>query len=459
MGLDGNPALRARLDDSGMTNGELARAVVRAAAAEGVHLATSATSVRRMLQGTQPYAPVPRLVAKVLARRLGYEVTVADCGFTPRGDPEDTFNGFRISPTVDGTIATVAELSRRDLNRRNFMLGSAFAASAFAEPAWLVTNARPTPDLARAGGSRVGKHEVDVLRSTVRHYESLHRLHGGGLVRGQVVQLLHQQARAMSEVGYTDAVGRELAGALAETAFLAGLTTIDSGRAALGQRYYAQALGLATRAGDSSFAANVLAEMSRVTIDIGMNAPDADAVEQGGQHAAALARSALQMMGGRATPAVGAYIHAIEARGLGLLGDGQGAIEALDRARRSFDRGPQNEPGWLGHYTEVDLTSDIGQCLRDAGRPRQGLVMLERALAALPANRVTSRAKTQIHIAAAHLQLRDFDAADHAIATALNAVDSLSSQRTLERVKALRRRARQVGAHQVDERVTAFLST
>ncbi|MGH3770299.1 MAG: hypothetical protein ACRDRW_02690 [Pseudonocardiaceae bacterium] len=48
----GNSALRALLEEAEMSNAGLARAVVSAAAREGKHAGTSATSVRRMLDGS-----------------------------------------------------------------------------------------------------------------------------------------------------------------------------------------------------------------------------------------------------------------------------------------------------------------------------------------------------------------------------------------------------------------------
>jgi tetratricopeptide (TPR) repeat protein len=101
--------------------------------------------------------------------------------------------------------------------------------------------------------------------------------------------------------------------------------------------------------------------------------------------------------------------------------------------------------------------SDIGQCLRDTGRPHQGVALLERALGTLPDHRVTARAKTQIHLAAAYLELRDYDKADQVTAEALAAIGPLSSSRIVERVKGLRRRAN--GCHDdLDERIADFLS-
>ena len=101
--------------------------------------------------------------------------------------------------------------------------------------------------------------------------------------------------------------------------------------------------------------------------------------------------------------------------------------------------------------------SDIGQCLRDAGRPQQGVALLERALATLPEHRVTARAKTQIHIAAAYIELRDYEKADQVTAEALAAIGPLSSSRIVERVKGLRRRANR-RHNDLDERIADFLN-
>lgn len=437
--------MRALLAEAGLSNCALARAIVTMGAKEGVHLGTTTTSVKRMLEGAQPRWPVPRIVAKVLTTRLGYQVRAEDCGFADRSPVDDTFDGFACATTIDGTITIVAELSGRDLNRRNFLMGSAFTAAAFAQPAWLALTMAP----AQADGARVGSADVEAMSMMVRQFEQMHRRHGGGITRPLVVQFLHHQAQAALRGTYTERTGRELCSVVAEATWLAGLNSVDSGRHALGQQYYTQALNLARQAGDTLYAANVLGEMSRVTIEVAQNPGDA-------QHATALARSALQLANGAATPALGAYLHAIEARGLALLGDTKGTHEALDNAQRSFDRNG-TEPAWLSFYGESDLMSDIGQCLRDTGRPQQGVALLERALGTLPEHRVTARAKTQIHIAAAYLELRDYEKADQVTAEALAAIGPLSSSRIVERVKGLRRRANR-RHNDLDERIADFLA-
>jgi predicted Zn-dependent protease len=100
--------------------------------------------------------------------------------------------------------------------------------------------------------------------------------------------------------------------------------------------------------------------------------------------------------------------------------------------------------------------SDIGQCLRDTGRPQQGVALLERALGTLPEQRVTARAKKQIHLATAYLELRDYEKADQVTAEALAAIGSLSSSRIVERVKGLRRRANR-RHNDLDDRIADFL--
>ncbi|MGH3913465.1 MAG: hypothetical protein ACRDTC_08650 [Pseudonocardiaceae bacterium] len=73
---DKNAALRGLLDEAEMSNTALASAVVAAGGREGIHLGTSSTTVRRMLDGCRPHWPTPRLVAAVLSTRLQREVSV-----------------------------------------------------------------------------------------------------------------------------------------------------------------------------------------------------------------------------------------------------------------------------------------------------------------------------------------------------------------------------------------------
>ena len=455
-----NTALARLLKTAELSNAGLARSIVGAGAREGIHLGTNATAVARMLQGCQPRWPVPRLVASVLATRLGYAVEVNDCGFTENADAADTFDGMRCFPTVDGTIGVVSELSGRDIGRRNFLMGSAFTAAAFAEPTLLALTVPPSEVTARTTGQRIGVSDVRIVLETVRHFETQLRRYGGATIHSQVAHFVHEQAERARGAAYTEEMGRSLFSALAQATQMVSLTAVEAGRHALAQRYNTQALNLALHAGDRSYAANVLSEMSRNTTDIAnASAVGAERVRNG-QHAAALAKSALEVAGST-TPALTSYLHAIEARAFAVLGDRRSTEQAADRAQRAYERVGGEEPEWFGFYGAADLMADVGQCLRDIGRPQQGLALLERSVGDLPVGRVTARAKTKVHIAAAYLELREYDQAATVADQAVAEIGSLSSQRSRDRVHALRNRVRRQGKgrrlSEMDDRLTEFL--
>lgn len=89
----------------------------------------------------------------------------------------------------------------------------------------------------------------------------------------------------------------------------------DVGRHALAQRYHIQALDLALWAGDRRYAADILAEASRLTVRIGENAPAGQDTLRHGRQAVALARAGLNIAQDAATPALAAKLHAMQAPG------------------------------------------------------------------------------------------------------------------------------------------------
>jgi hypothetical protein len=248
MGRDGHPdggntALRALLDEAEMSNAALARAVVTAGAEEGVHIGTNTTSVKRMLDGAQPRWPVPRLVTKVLSRQLHREISVTECGFVDRAPvSEDRYDGLQCSGTLDGTVRTVVALSGRDMERRKFLLGSAFTAAAFSEPALYALTVPPAENTARMAGQRVGMPDVEIITENLTHLRRLDNRYGSGRVRDQVVQLLHREANTVMHGSYSEKTGKALLGAVAQASWLAGSMAADVGRHSLAQRYYIQTL-------------------------------------------------------------------------------------------------------------------------------------------------------------------------------------------------------------------------
>ncbi len=461
----GNTALRALLEEAEMSNAGLARAVVSADAREGKQLGTNATTVRRMLNGAQPHWPVPRLVATVLSRRLQREVKVTECGFIDREPTgEDPHDGLTCSGTLEGTVRTVVELSGRDMRRRKLLLGSVFSVAAFAEPTLFALIVPPAQGTARAAGQRVGMADVEVLTEQLHHLNKLGQEFGSGRVREQVVVLLHREANTLLHGSYSEKIGKALLSGVAQATRLAGFMAADVGRDALAQRYYIQALDLAMRAGDRLYAAEVLATMSRMTVRIGENKPAEQDTVRYGRQAVALARAGLTITQGTASPALAARLHALEARGLALLGEANAARRAVLAAQRTYESVRSGEePPWLDFYTEHALIADIGLCLSTIGETKQAITLSTTALQGFEAWRVVGQSLVQTHIAITHLSGRDLEQAAAYGRDALRTATDVSSTMITQRLGTLHRHIQPLRAgsphlRELDERLTTFFT-
>jgi hypothetical protein len=108
--------------------------------------------------------------------------------------------------------------------------------------------------------------DVEILTDNVAHLRQMDFRYGSGQIRERAVQLLRHEATRLLHGSYSDPTGRALLTGVAQAARLAASTAADVGRHALAQRYYIQALNLAMNAGNQLFAANLLSDMSRFTI-------------------------------------------------------------------------------------------------------------------------------------------------------------------------------------------------
>lgn len=460
----GNHALRVLVDEAGLSHTGLARAVVALGAAEEAQVGTNTTSVRRMLEGAQPRWPVPRLVAQVLSRRLCREVSVTECGFADRAPvAEDPYDGLSCSGTLDGTLRTVVELSGQDMRRRKLLMGSAFSAAAFSEPALFALTVPPAQSTARVAGRRVGMVEVEILTEQVTHLRQLDYRYGSRRLREQVVSLLHREANELLHGTYSDKTGKALLTAVAQATKLAGFTAADVGRPALAQRYFIQGLDLAMAAGDRRYAAAVLSEMSRLTAQIAINALTEHDRLRNGRQTVALARAGLTVTQGTATPAQAAELHALEAWGLALSGDARAARHAVLEAQRCYESvRPEDEPPWLGFYTEAAFASDLGKCLSGIGEHAQAIKLVAGVLRDYEPWRVRARCFAQTDLAGTHLLGRDLEQAAALGRDALRTAAQVNSARTLDRLRTLQRQARPLCAgsphlRELDERITVFL--
>ncbi|MEU1277311.1 transcriptional regulator [Streptomyces sp. NPDC005805] len=427
-----NERLQALIQEAGCSNAGLARRVNVVGAERGLDLRYDKTSVARWLRGQQPRGRAPGVIAEALGRKLGRTVTIDEIGMA-NGKNLATGVGLQFAPTVPGAIEQVCELWRSDVGRRDFLSGSAVAASALVEPSrdWLITGA--DPHVARSAGARVGASDVAAVRATTAALTELDHRFGSGQVRPILVHYLNSVVSGLLSGSYREAVGRELFAAVARLTELAGYMAVDTGQPGLAQRYYIQALRLAQAAGDRAYGGYVLAaSMSHLAAELGNP-----------REIAQLARAAQEGARGRVTPRAEAMFHAAEARGHALLGDAHTCHEAAGRAVAALERaepGSGDDPDWITHFDQAYLADELAHCHRDLGEADAAARQARTALAGLPEAKARRRAIGLVLLASAQVQQREVE---HACCTGMQAVellDTLRSSRGAEYLDDLRQR-------------------
>ncbi|MFD9500801.1 regulator [Streptomyces sp. NPDC060035] len=283
----------------------------------------------------------------------------------------------------------------------------------------------------RGPGQRVGSGDVAALRSVGELFRTLDNAYGGGHARQALVRYLEHEAEPMLRGSYGEAVGRRLFSAAADLTRLAGWTSYDIAAHGLAQRYFVQALRLAQAAGDRAYGSFVLITMSRQAVYLGH-----------GREAVQLARVAQQGIGSSAPPVVMAMLHAVEARGHGMLGETRACIAALVRAERSLqaERPGDDVPHWARHYDEAQLADEFGHCHRDLQQYRVAVQHAERSLQLRAPAYARSRLFCRVVLASARLGLGELDQACLLGAEAAQQASEMRSVRATEYVRDFERR-------------------
>ncbi|MEU0392075.1 transcriptional regulator [Streptomyces sp. NPDC006208] len=414
-----NERLQSLIQEAGCSNAGLARRVNMVGAERGMDLRYDKTSVARWLRGQQPRGRAPGIIAEALGRKLGRTVTIDEIGMA-NGKNLATGVGLQFAPTVLGAIEQVCELWRSDVGRREFLSGSAVAASALVEPSrdWLITGA--DSQVARTAGARVGPADVEAVRAMTSALNALDHRFGSGHVRPVVVHYLNSVVSGLLSGSYREAVGRELFAAVARLTELAGYMAVDTGQPGLAQRYYIQALRLAQAAGDRAYGGYVLAaSMSHLAAELGNP-----------REIAQLARAAQEGTRGQVTPRVEAMFQAAEARGHALLGDTRTCEEVMGRAVASLERAEPSagdDPDWIAHFDHAYLADELAHCYRDLGRAEAAASHAAQALEGHPESRARRRAIGLVLLASAQVQQREVE---QACCTGTRAVELLGTLRS-----------------------------
>ncbi|MFG2333715.1 regulator [Streptomyces sp. NPDC048604] len=455
-----NRQLAALIAEAGFSNAGLARRVDQLGLEHGLDLRYDKTSVTRWLRGQQPRGTTPALIAEVFTRRLGRRLSAQDLGLDACAP---VYAGLEFAATPEEAVDIVSGLWRKDSGSHAELRKIAFTPAGLVVPSrdWLIGRADervgrgepvPAPQPGAAGirvpsqgrlsvprqrgtdrgpGQRVSAGDIAALRSVGELFRTLDHAYGGGHARQALVRYLEHEAEPMLRGTYGENVGRRLFAAAADLTRLAGWTSYDIAAHGLAQRYFVQALRLSQAAGDRGYGSYVLITMSRQAVYLGH-----------GREAVQLARVAQQGVGSSVPPAVQALLHAVEARGHGVLGEVRACSAALARAERALEtaRPGDDVPYWARSFDEAHLADESGHCHRDLQQYRAAAQHAERSLQLRAPGYARSRLFCRIVLASARLGLGELDQACALGAEAAQQASEMRSARALEYVRDFERR-------------------
>ncbi|MFI1468804.1 regulator [Streptomyces wuyuanensis] len=452
-----NRQLAALIAEAGFSNAGLARRVDQLGLEHGLDLRYDKTSVTRWLRGQQPRGTTPALIAEVFTRRLGRRLSAQDLGLDACAP---VYAGLEFAATPEEAVDIVSGLWRKDSGSHAELRKIAFTPAGLVVPSrdWLIGRAdervgrgEPAQNGAqvrvpgqgvrtsvprqrgtdRGPGQRVSPGDIAALRSVGELFRTLDHAYGGGHARQALVRYLEHEAEPMLRGTYGESAGRRLFGAVADLTRLAGWTSFDIAAHGLAQRYFVQALRLAQTAGDRAYGAYVLVTMARQAVYLGH-----------GREAVQLTRVAQQGVGSSAPPAVQALLHAVEARGHGVLGEVRSCTASLVRAERTLDTArPGDEvPHWARFFDEAQLADEFGHCHRDLQQYRAAVQHAERSLQLRAPGFARSRLFCRVVLATSRLGLGELDQACALGAEAAQQASEMRSARAIEYVRDFERR-------------------
>lgn len=446
-----NQLFAAVFAESGFSALGLAKRINDLARQTGVKAsAADHTSVGRWLRGQRPRPHALKLLCAVFTQALGRTVTEADLGYTPRAADLDT--ALTYHQDLAAAVAASLELYRSDVRRRRFLTDAAVSATAFAVPAIRYMTAPAARLPARESGRQVGMAEVDAVREVTATFRRLDNRFGGGYGRSAVVHYLLDEASPMLTTGsYTPHTGAALFSAIGELTLLAGWMAYDLEQHPVAARYLIQALRLAQAGGDDALGAEILAGMSHQAAYLGQS-DDAVDMARAAAHCARRAGQSVLL----------AEAHAAEAHGHALAGNPRSAVASLIAAEQALAAADRHEvPAWLAYFDEAYLAAKSAQTLRDAGDPGQAIAHAQRSLA-MQDGYTRGRTFNLVLLASAHAEHGQIDQAAATGIQALEAARGISSARTRNCLRDLRRRlapqGRHAGVRAFDEQAAALFS-
>ncbi len=418
-----NAALASLIDQTGHTYNAIAATINRVSRENGSQTQCSAASLARWLNGSTPLPGIIPAVTEAFARLLDKpSITPADLGWPPghtaRGTrPDDPWGG--------DPVAWVTRLGRTDmLDRRTTITAGLYSLAAATLPSTTTTR------LAHQTQSsvRVGPADVARIRAMAQVFGDVDDLYGGGHARSAVAAYLVHDVAPLLHVA-SGQIRPDLFAAAAEVTYLAGWMAADDLQPGLAQRYYIQAVRLATEADAPLMRATALRSLASQAVELGHPS-----------RGLALADASADALRGGAPTRTRAWVTGMRAEALAATGhDPRRAIRLLTSTETDLehaDSPPAIE--WTGNYRREGYEHQAGLTLLNLGDLPGAETHLAASVATRKPTERRTRALVGTRLATVQLQRHRPDAAAATLlglAEDLAAVKSERLRRTLGQIR------------------------
>lgn len=256
-------------------------------------------------------------------------------------------------------VATLQQIGRADIERREFLTAAAYSAAAAALPLGFM-NEYAGRAAKVASGATAGDAEIAAARDIISLFTAIDERYGGQHGRSAVIHYLTTDLAALTRAKFRTLDQHAAMLSIAACgAYLAGWKAYDADEHGLAQRYYLQAYRLTREAGNDAHAGFVL----RILAHHGMDAEQP-------AHTLALADRAYGLVKGRVDPATEATFVITRARALAVAGSRRRAAAEIARAERMAAGADETTmPYWAAQWgsARACVDSHAAKTLRQLG--------------------------------------------------------------------------------------------
>lgn len=323
-----NQQLRAVIDAAGLSYEAVARGVRRVAAENGEVLRTNKSAVAHWVAGTVPSGRASAYLSEALSRRLHRPVTLAEIGLPVA---RDVTAGHDLDP-----VEVLEDLGTRDPIRQHALATASFTIAGLHAPLTGDFDHVSRMRRFKERPARAGHAEAQVVRHITAAFASADERLGGAHGLSTLSTYLSDTAAPMLRGTFADEdARRDVFGAVAELAYLAGFKHHDLGHEGAAQRCYQTGYQLACQTGSPAHPAWMMRALAQQALSVGHARDSLNLIE------AALTRADAAL-----DPATDALLRITHARALAATGAREASTKALAGAEAALHRPGPPQPSF-----------------------------------------------------------------------------------------------------------------